>query len=152
MKKFIEQKFHIVSEGWCDFFNGTEAVISYKNKLFKGKCFVHPEDNKKRSYLFGATIAYKRAVRKALIYEIEDTKKQFKIYQNLLAACQSTKGWDPKEKSAKIFYRQFNILARKLNNLKNEKLDLEDDIFFSIKQRDIVTNAIDRKKKQNKTK
>ena len=152
MKKFIEQKFHIVSEGWSDFFNGTEVVISYKNKIFKGKCFVHPEDHKKRSYLFGATIAYKRAVRKALIYDIEDTKKQFKIYQNLLAACQSTKGWDPKEKSAKIFYRQFNILARRLNSLQNEKIELEDDIFFSIKQRDIVTNAIDRKKKQNKTK
>ena len=152
MKKFIERKFHIVSEGWSDSFNGTCIVINYKNKTFRGKCYVHPEDNKKKSYLFGATIAYKRAVRKALIYEIEDTKKQFKIYRNLLTACQSTKGWDPKEKSAKIFYRQFNILARRLNCLQNEKIELEDDIYFSIKQRDIVTNAIDRKKKQNKTK
>ena len=152
MKKFIERKFHIVNEGWSEVYNGTYVIISYKNRTFKGRCYVHPEDDKKKSYLFGATIAYKRAVRKALIYEIADTKKLFKIYQNLLTACQSTKGWDPKEKSAKIFYRQFNILARKLNNLKNEKLDLEDDIFFSIKQRDIVTNAIDRKKKQNKTK
>ena len=100
------------------------------------------------SVIISPTHPYKSTV----AIEIADTKKQFKIYQNLLAACQSTKGWDPKEKSAKIFYRQFNILARKLNNLKNEKLDLEDDIFFSIKQRDIVTNAIDRKKKQNKTK
>ena len=152
MKKFIEKKFHIVSEGWSDSFNGTDVIISYKNKLFRGKCFVHPEDNKKKSYLFGATIAYKRAVRNALIYEIADTKKQFKIYQNLLAACQSTKGWDPKEKSAKIFYRQFNILDRRLYNLKHEKIELEYDIYLSIKQRDIVTNAIDRKKRQNKTK
>ncbi len=152
MKKFIEQRFHIVSEGWDDAFNCTYVHINYKGKFFTGQCWMHPEDSKKKSYLFGAAIAYKRAIRKALIYEIEDTKKQFKIYQNLLTACQSTKGWDPKEKSAKIFYRQFNILARRLNNLQNEKIELEDDIYFSIKQRDIVTNAIDRKKKQNKTK
>lgn len=152
MKKFIEQKFHIVNEGWSYIFNGIDVVINYKNKTFTGKCFVHPEDNKKKSYLFGATIAYKRAVRKALICEIEDTKEQFKVYQNLLTACQSTKGWNPKEKSAKILYRQFNILAKRLNNLQNEKIELEDDIYFSIKQRDIVTNAIDRKKRQNKTK
>lgn len=152
MKKFVEQKFHIISEGWSITFNGTYVAINYKGKTFKGECYVHPEDNEKRSYLFGATIAYKRAVRKALIYEIEDTKKQFKIYRNLLTACQSTKGWDPKEKSAKIFYRQFNILDRRLNSLKHEKIELEYDIYLSIKQRDIVTNAIDRKKKQNKTK
>lgn len=152
MKKFIERKFHITSEGWSPYFNGTYVKIAYKNKIFLGECFVHPEDNKKKSYLFGATIAYKRAVRKALICEIEDTKEQFKVYQNLLTACQSTKGWNPKEKSAKIFYRQFNILAKRLNNLQNEKIELEDDIYFSIKQRDIVTNAIDRKKRQNKTK
>ena len=50
------------------------------------------------------------------------------------------------------YYFNPTTRLRHINNLKNEKLDLEDDIFFSIKQRDILTNAIDRKKKQNKTK
>ena len=35
MKKFIEQTFHIVSEGWSDSFNGTCIVINYKNKTIE---------------------------------------------------------------------------------------------------------------------
>ena len=37
MKKFIERKFHIGSEGRSDSFNGTCIVINYKNKTLRGK-------------------------------------------------------------------------------------------------------------------
>lgn len=146
MSKFIDNNFTVVDEGFHDDSGVTAVAICYNGLIFQGKCRLHEEDRNKQSYLFGASIAYKRAIKKALKYEIKRTKEQKAYLKNFLNACMLSKKWNNKDDSAKVVYHQFNWIVRRLSNLMIELAELEDDIYTSILQRDIVVKAIDRKK------
>lgn len=122
------------------------AIVSHRGLNFFGFSTLHPEDEP--SKFFGCKIAEMRATIKALKYELALKKEKCEECRKFVNAVSQQKNFDKTSSTAKAMYHQLNIKIKEVNKLIDEINKIQKDIQISIKQREIVSNAI----KQNKLK
>lgn len=141
---------HLISS----YFNPETGVstvgIRHKKRTYYGTARLHPEDADKASKYAGCRFAKLRAEIKALKIEHRKEKEICEEIHKFVRACTQYKNFDETSPTAKAMYRQLHRRINKVNNLAdliNQKLQ---DLQTAIQQKEIVSNAIERKKKQKK--
>ena len=107
---------------------GTSKVeLKHLNRTFIGTAKTLPEDFNHCSEFYGCELAEMKAEMKAYVYELKLAKREYRIVKKLIAACEYNKRFDKESSSAKVVYRQKNIIAKKVIRLENkiDKLDFE---------------------------
>lgn len=118
----------------------TNAIISYKGRIFSGHAFMHPEDKEKYSYLFGCSLAEMRAVLAAVKNEIYKLRYQIKIKEDFLKTTRNCKNFDKESSTAKTMFHLLNIDKKNLRLLTITREQIKEDI----------KNLIDMQEEKNK--
>lgn len=124
------------------------SVIKYKKNKYYGYARLHPEDKEKTSKFTGCRYAEMRAEIKALKAEHKREKLACEECRKFVTACSQYKNFDKESPTAKVMFRQLNRRIKRVNSLAdliNKKMS---DLETAIKQKEIVSNALERKLKQ----
>lgn len=127
-----------------------ESTVKVRHKKidYFGVARLHPEDFEKASKYTGCRYAELRAEIKALKSEYKKEKEACEECRKFVKACSQYKNFDAESPTAKVMYRQLNRRIKRVNDLAdliNKKLQ---DLEMAIKQKEIVSNALERKLKQ----
>ena len=126
------------------------VVVKHKKQAYEGIARLHPEDSKKASKYTGCRYAELRAEIKALKEEHKKERATCEEIRKFVGACGQYKNFDKTSPTAKAMYRQLNRRIKRVNDLAdliNKKMS---DLETAIRQKEIVSNAIQRKIKQKK--
>lgn len=121
------------------------VVMQHFGKKFKGYAQVHP-DEKKPSKFAGCRFAETRAVIDALKYERALLKNKSDMALDFVKSLECYRDFDPESPTAKCIYRQLNKRIAKVNEVTDQINQSLEDLERTIKQREIVTKALDNKK------
>ena len=124
------------------------VVIKHKKKTYEGTARLHPEDAEKASKYTGCRYAELRAEIKALKEEHKAEKAACEEVHKFVRACTQYTNFDETSPTAKAMYRQLHRRIKRVNDLAdliNKKMS---DLEMSIRQKEIVSNALERKIKQ----
>ena len=102
------------------------VVMQHLGVKFTGVAKVHPDEKTKSSKFAGCRYAEIRATIKALKYERNKLKSEFKIIKNYLSSCESYADFDiHNNEYYKPFYRQFKKRENKIVELNVAIAELE---------------------------
>ena len=121
------------------------VIMQHLGKKFTGEAYLHPEDTKGSKYA-GCRFAEIRAIIKALKYERALAKNKADMALDFVKSLECYSNFDKNSPEAKLMYRQLNKRIEKVNSLTDRINAAMQDLDLSIKQRDIITNALERKK------
>ena len=122
--------------------------VKHKKKIYHGVARLHPDDMDKASKYTGCRYAELRAEIKALKEEHKKEKIICEEIHKFVRACSQYKNFDETSPTARAIYRQLNRRINKVNkiaDLINKKLS---DLDIAIRQKEIVSNALQRKKQR----
>ena len=122
------------------------AEIEHKNKCYYGIAWVHPDDTDRANQYEGCRIAHERAIIKALKADYKEKKAACEECRKFVKAVTQYKNFNQNDPSAKVMFRQLNRRIKEVNRLADEINRRMKDLNTSITQREIVINAIERKK------
>ena len=133
------------------FFNGVESKVKVKHlgKIFEGRSNCLPEDMDKASSFAGCHFAELKAEIKALKYELKIAKASCDECRNFVKACTQYKNFDPESPTAKVMFRQLNRRIKTVNNIVDRIDSAQYNLEKEIRQRDLITSALDRQKAKN---
>ena len=127
------------------------VVVKHKKQLYEGTAKLHPEDKEKASKYTGCRYAELRAEIKALKEEHQKEKNACEEVHKFVKACSQYTNFDETSPTAKAVYRQLHRRIKRVNDLAdliNKKMQ---DLDIAIRQKEIVSNALQQKiKKRNK--
>ena len=141
---------HLISSYFNEKTGKSIVVIKHKKKIYEGTAKLHPEDVDKASKYAGCRFAEIRAEIKALKEEHKKEKAACEEIRKFVRACTQYANFDETSPTAKVMYRQLHRRIKRVNDLAdliNQKLQ---DLETAIKQKEIVTNALERKKNKQK--
>ena len=121
------------------------VTMQHLGKKFVEQAFLHPEDTKPSKYA-GCRFAEIRAIIKALKYERALAKNKADMALDFVKSIECYAGFDKNSPEAKMMYRQLNKRIKRVNDITERINAAMQDLDISIRQRTIVTNALDRKK------
>ena len=134
--------------------SGYDSDIGYSwvqvrvgNKIFIGESLLSEEDENKKSKYAGCRFAELKAELKALKYLRRRKKEECEYYRKFVKSLGCYKNFDKNSPTAKCVYKQLNKRIKEVNQLTDAVNVKREEFLIAINQRDIVTNAIDRKKK-----
>ena len=136
--KFVDSGYSNSGESW--------AEVSVKNKVFVGFSELSPEDIDKASRYAGCRFAELKAELKALKYLRRRKKEECEYYRKFVKSLRCYKDFDIDSPTAKCVYKQLNKRIKEVNRLTDAVNAKREEFLMAINQRDIVTNAIERKK------
>ena len=117
---------------------------------FFGSANCHPEDKKNASEYAGCALAELRATLAALKYERKFAKMKSDEALDFVKACEGYAKFDPESDTAKVMYRQLNRRIKRVNDLTDQINDLLEKIKTFGQRRQIILNALKRKKEMSK--
>ena len=123
----------------------SEVVMQHFGIKFKGYAQVHPEEKKPSKYA-GCRFAELRATIDALKYERTLLKNKSDMALDFVKSLECYADFDKESPTAKCIYRQLNKRISKVNEVTDEINEALEELETTIRQREMVTNAIDRKK------
>ena len=131
--------------------SGTSIVIMrHMGERFLGTAYVHPKDMENASEYAGCNLAELRATVKALKYERRLAKYRADEAIDFLKSCECYKNFDKESPTAKVIYRQVNRRIKRVNDITDHINDLLEQIKVFASRRQIIINAIKRKKEVSK--
>ena len=139
---------HLISSYFNEETGKSIVEVKHKKRIYYGTARLHPEDVDKASKYAGCRFAEIRAEIQALKVEYRKEKATCEEIRKFVKACAQYRNFDEISPTAKAIYRQLNRRIKKVNNLAdliNQKLQ---DLETAIKQKEIVSNALERKLKQ----
>jgi hypothetical protein len=131
---------------------GTSSVVmQHLGKKFEGTAKIHPDEFERKSEFAGCNYAEIRATIKALKYERQIAKNKSDEALDFVKSCEGYSKFDKDSPSAKAMYRQLNQRIKRVNDLADEINDLYRLLDVSIRRRDIILKAYNKKqsKKEN---
>ena len=128
----------------------SEVIMQHLGVKFKGTAQIHPEDREHLSNFEGCYIAELRAKILALRYEKYLAKKKSDDAIDFIKSCKNYAAFDSESPTAKAMYRQMNRRIKKVNDLTDQINDLLKELDMHQRRRQIVLNAIKRKKEMTK--
>lgn len=126
------------------------VIMQHLGKKFYGFANLHPDDKENASEYAGCGLAELRATVKALKYERKLAKNKSDEALDFVKACEGYAKFDPESETAKAIYRQLERRIKRVNDLTDQINDLLEQIKVYAHRRQILINAIDRKKKITK--
>lgn len=141
---------HLVSSHFNEETGKSIVGVKHKKRIYYGTARLHPEDADKASKYAGCRFAELRAEIQALKVEHKKEKKACEEIRKFVRACSQYKNFDENSPTAKAIYRQLHRRVKRVNDLAdliNQKLQ---DLETAIKQKEIVVNALERKKQKQK--
>lgn len=142
----MERIFTFLDSGYSESEGLSWTTIKYKGKEYTAFTKIHKDDINKASKYAGCRFAEEKAKIKALKDELREEKIKCNACRDFLKSVMQYKNFDKNSPSAKAMFRQLNKRIKKVNNLIEEINEMIRDYDANIRQRDIVTAAIDRKK------
>lgn len=121
------------------------VVMQHMGKKFVEQAFFHPEDENPSRYA-GCRFAEIRAIIKALKYERAIAKNKADMALDFVKSLECYAGFDKRTPEARLMYRQLNKRIKRVNDLTDRINAAMQDLDISIRQRSIVTKALERKK------
>ena len=129
---------------------GSFVQMQHLGKKFDGYANLHSEDKENASEYAGCTLAEFRATVKALKYERKIAKNKSDEALDFVKACEGYAKFDPESDTAKVMYRQLNRRIKRVNDLTDQINDLLEKIKTFGQRRQIILNALKRKKEMSK--
>lgn len=117
------------------------------NKIFIGESLLSEEDKNKESKYAGCRFAELKAELKALKYLRRRKKEECEYYRKFVKSLGCYKNFDKNSPTAKCVYKQLNKRIKEVNQLTDAVNAKREEFLIAINQRDLITKAIDRKKK-----
>lgn len=136
----------LIESYFNEFLGKSISVIKHKKKKYYGYAWVHPEDKEKASKYTGCRYAEIRAEIKALKAEYRKEKAACEECRKFVKACSQYKNFDKESPTAKAMFRQLNRRIRQVNNLADQINQKMVNLETAIKQKEIVSKALERKK------
>jgi antitoxin component HigA of HigAB toxin-antitoxin module len=126
----------------------SECIVIHKGKDYYGWAFLHPEDKEANlgSKYTGCRYAEIRAEIKALKDEYKIEKKACDECRKFVKACIQYKNFDKESPTAKAIFTQLNKRIKRVNKIVDKINQKIQDLDTAIKQKEIVSNALARKK------
>ena len=141
---------HLISSYFNEETGKSIVEVKHKKRIYHGTARLHPEDMDKASKYAGCRFAEIRAEIKALKTEHRKEKEACEEIHKFVRACAQYKNFDETSPTAKAMYRQLHRRIKRVNDLAdliNQKLQ---DLETTIKQKEIVGNALEKKTKHKK--
>lgn len=126
------------------------VIMQHLGEKFYGFANLHPDDKENASEYAGCGLAELRATVKALKYERKLAKNKSDEALDFVKACEGYAKFDPESETAKVIYRQLNRRIKRVNDLTDQINDLLEQIKVYAHRRQVLINAIKRKKKMTK--
>lgn len=126
------------------------VTMQHLGVKFIGKAYLHPNDKENASNYAGCEYAEIRAKIKALKYERMIEKNKSDMALDFIHACENYTNFNVEDASAKVLYRQLNRRIKRVNEITDEINKLYKELDMKIHHRNIILNAIDRKKNLSK--
>lgn len=139
-----------ISSNYDSAWGESYVVMQHFGKKFYGFANLHPDDAENASEYAGCTLAELRATLAALKYERKIAKKKSDEAIDFIKACEGYAKFDPESDTAKVMYRQLNRRIKRVNDLTDQINDLLEEIKVFAQKRQIILNAIKRKKEMSK--
>lgn len=128
--------------------SGISAVtMQHMGVKFTGTAKLNPVEKEKGSKYAGCSYAEMRATILALKYERKIAKKEADACLNFVKSLECYSKFNKEEDSAKSVYRLLNKRIKRVNDITDEINFTMHQLQAAIKNREIVTKAIERKKK-----
>ena len=126
----------------------SECIVTHKGKDYYGRAFLHPDDEEANlgSKYTGCRYAEIRAEIKALKDEYKIEKKACDECRKFVKACIQYKNFDKESPTAKAIFTQLNKRIKRVNKIVDKINQKIQDLDTAIKQKEIVSNALARKK------
>jgi hypothetical protein len=128
----------------------SHVIMQHLGKKFFGNADLHPDDIENASEFAGCALAEMRATVAALKYERKLAKQKSDEAWDFIKACESYAKFDPESDTAKVIYRQLNRRIKRVNDLTDQINDLLEKIATFGSRRQIVLDAIKRRKEMTK--
>ena len=126
------------------------VTMQHLGKKFVGIANAHPDDAENASEYAGCALAELRATVRALKYERKIAKNKSDEALDFVKACEGYAKFDPESDTAKVMYRQLNRRIKRVNDLTDQINDLLEKIKIFGQRRQIILNALKRKKEMSK--
>ena len=129
------------------------SKVLHNKKIYIGYAQLHSDDEKAglASKYTGCRYAEIRAEIKALKDEYKKAKAACEECRKFVKACTQYKNFDKESPTAKAMFRQLNQRIKQVNKLADKINQKMSDLEVTIRQKDIIHNALERKiAKQNK--
>lgn len=136
-----------VDSGYSSSDGESWAKVKVDNKVFYGFSELLPEDKDKASKYAGCRFAELKAELKALKYLRRRKKEECEYYRKFVKSLGCYKNFDKNSPTAKCVYKQLNKRIKEVNQLTDAVNAKREEFSIAINQRDLITKAIDRKKK-----
>ena len=122
--------------------------VVHKKQTYAGLSRLHPEDKEAGlgSKYTGCRYAELRAEIKALKDEYKKEKIACEECRKFVKACSQYKNFDKESPTAKVMFRQLNCRIKRVNNLADQINQKMVNLETAIKQKEIVSKALERKK------
>ena len=92
------------------------VVVKYGNKLFVGHAKAAEADKDKANSFTGCRLAELRATKRAIKSSLTEMNKEYNTINEFVNNCLQTKKFDASSDTAKVMFRQLNILNKKIAN------------------------------------
>lgn len=122
------------------------ATIKYRGNEYTAFTKLHEEDKDKASKYAGCRFAEQKAQIKALKAELRNEKAKCDAIKDYIKSVCQYGTFDKDSPTAKAMFRQLNVRVKRVDALVDEINQMIQDYDTDIRQRDIVTAAIQRKK------
>lgn len=93
--------------------NISEVILKTRNKEYRGYAKMADEDEPHESCIRGCRIAECRAAIKAFKDDLRIIKIEYNAINEIVQNCLQTKAFDPESPSAKVLFRQLNVVKKK---------------------------------------
>lgn len=93
--------------------NISEVILKTRNKEYRGYAKMADEDVPHESCIRGCRIAECRAAIKAFKDDLRIIKIEYNAINEVVQNCLQTKAFDPESPSAKVLFRQLNVVKKK---------------------------------------
>ena len=122
------------------------ATIKYRGNEYTAFTKLHEEDKDKESKYAGCRFAEQKAQINALKAELRDEKVKCDAIKDYVKSVCQYSNFDKNSPTAKAMFKQLNTRIKRVNALVDEINQMIQDYDTDIRQRDVVTAAIQRKK------
>lgn len=139
-----------ISSDYDPYLGISHVTMQHLGKKFIGIAYLHTNDKNNASEYAGCALAELRATVKALKYERTIAKKKSDEALDFVKACEGYAKFNPKSDTAKVIYRQLNRRIKRVNNLTDEINELLEEIRTFGQRRQIVLEAIKKRKEMSK--
>lgn len=123
------------------------VIMQHLGVKFTGTAKVHPDEKENASELAGCYYAELRATVKALKFEKQMLKDQYKIIKNFVDHCEDYNTFNKTDASALAVYRQLNRRKTAIKKINDEIIQLNLELRKSIIHRSHILHAVKQKSK-----